>query len=180
MNASPAPVPSTGDDLARGGAGDLLAVLEQHRAVRAVGDRDELAARHDLVLEPVDDEQVGLEVELARRRRVQREERRLRRRREHDLVRHLELAEHGALDLARRHQRVRARDDHDLVLARDVDVDQRDAGLALALELELDAGRDEARERLVGERVVADGADHRTFAPSRAAATAWFAPLPPG
>ena len=61
VNASPAPVPSTGDDLGAARARDLLAVLVQHRAVLAVRDRDELPALDHLVLEPVDDEQVGLE-----------------------------------------------------------------------------------------------------------------------
>ena len=73
--AGPGPVP--GDDHRRCRAGDLLAVLVEHRAVGAVGDGDELAALHHLVLELVDDEQVGLEIELPRGRRVEREERRL-------------------------------------------------------------------------------------------------------
>jgi len=63
--------------------------------------RDELAARHGLVLELVHDQEIGLEVEHARGRGIEREEVRLRRGRVHDLVGDLELAEDGAADLAR-------------------------------------------------------------------------------
>ncbi len=148
------------DDLRGRGARDLAAVLVEHRAVGAVGHRDELSALHDLVLEPVHDEQVGLEVEHPRRRGVQREERRLLGRGENDLVRDLELAEHRPFDGPWCQLGVRAGEDGDLVLALHVHVDQGNPGLALALELELDAGGDEPAERLLGERVVPDGADH--------------------
>ena len=75
MNASPAAGAVDGDDLERGGAGDLLAVLVEHGAVLAVGDRDELArVASTSCSKPVDDEQVGHEVDRARRRGVEREE----------------------------------------------------------------------------------------------------------
>ena len=148
------------DDRRRGRAGHLLAVLEEHGALVAVGHGDELSPLHDLVLEPVDDQQVGLEVEHPGRRGVQGEELGFRRRRIDDLVRHLELGQHGALDLARRHVGIRPGEHGDLVLALQVDVDQRDTRLSRALDVELDPGLDQARQRLVGERVVADGADH--------------------
>src|SRR5207247_562089 len=113
-------------DRGRRRARDLAAALEERRALRAVGDRDELAVRDDLVLEAVDDQQVGLHVDRPRGRGVEREERRAARRGEHHLVRHLELAENGALDLARGEPGVRTRDDDDLVLTVRVDEDQRD------------------------------------------------------
>ena len=95
-NASPAAVPSIGVDARRRRARDLAPVLEQGGALGAVGDRDELAARDDLVLEPVHDQQVGLELDRPRRRGIEREELRAARGRGDDLVRHLELAEDRA------------------------------------------------------------------------------------
>ena len=181
MNASPAPVPSTA--VTGGGSARATSrpVFDQHGALGSVGDGDEPAARDDLVLEPVDDEQVGLEVDPPGGRSVEDDERGGLRRGEHGLVRHLELAQQRALDRPRCHERVRAGRDDDLRLAGGVDVDERDAGLPHALELELDARRFEARERLGAANSSSPTAPIiRTFAPRRAAATAWFAPLPPG
>ena len=57
---------------ARGGrTRDLDAVLEERGSLGAVGDGDELSARDDLVLEPVHDQQVGLELDRTGGRRVE-------------------------------------------------------------------------------------------------------------
>ena len=72
----------------------------------------------------------------------------------------LELGEDGTPGRGRRDLCVRARDDDDLVLAGRVDEDQRDPGRAGACERELDAGGLKPGERLVGVRILADGADH--------------------
>src|SRR5581483_1015136 len=56
---------------------------------------------------------------------------------------------------------VRARKEADLVLPLRVDVDERDPGLPAPLDVEPYPGRLEPPQRLVGEGVVADGADHR-------------------
>ena len=138
---------------------DLSPVLVEHGTLGAQRDRDEPARRHDLVLEAVDDQQVGLDRDRACGRGVQGEERGLVGRLEDDVVRNLELAEHGAFDLARRQELVRAGHDDDLVLAVCRDEDQREPGAAGTLQVELDAGRVEVREGLVGLGVVADRAD---------------------
>ena len=57
--------PVDGVDGWRRGASDLDAVFEQRRALGAVGDRDELPARDDLVLEAVDDQQIRDDVDRA-------------------------------------------------------------------------------------------------------------------
>src|SRR5204863_3746551 len=57
---------------------------------------------------------------------------------------------------------VGAGSDDDLCLTLCVDVDERDPGRTNnCLELERDAGLSEARERLLGKGIRADGADHR-------------------
>ena len=53
-------------------------------------------------------------------------------------------------------------------------------GASTCFDVQRDAGFAETGQRLAGIRVAADAADQRTSAPSLAAATAWFAPLPPG
>ena len=72
-------------------------------------------------------------------------------------------------------------DDDDLVLARGVDEDQRDAGLRRAARARA-RRRPRAALRAPRRRSASSPTAPimRTFAPSRAAATAWFAPLPPG
>ena len=150
-----------GLDPRRPGARDLAAGLEERGAVGAVRHGDEPAACVHLVLEPVDDQQVRLDVDRSRRRRVQCEELRVTRGREHDRIGHLELAEHGAAGTDRRHLGVRAGNDHDLVLPVIRDEDQCDAGVAGPLDPELDSRLAQPRERLVRVAVLSDCADHR-------------------
>ena len=149
-----------GVDGGRGGSGDLSPVLEERGAVGPVGDGHELPGGDDLVLEPVDDQQVGDDVDRPRGRRVEGEERRVPRRSVHDLVRHLELAEHRSASEVGAHVRVRAGHDDDLVLTVVGDEDQRDPRRPGVLDRELDARFAEAGERLVGERIGADRPDH--------------------
>ena len=181
VNASPAAVPSTASTARRRGAGDLAAVLVQRGALGAEGDRDELAARGDLVLEPVDDEQVGLERERPRRRRVHGHERRAPGRGRDDLVAHLELAEHRARHLARR-QRPRSRRGRPRSGSRR----PRRRGSARARSRRAAPARARRRPRASPASASSAKASSptaptiRTRAPSRAAATAWFAPFPPG
>ena len=70
VNASPAAVPSTASTARRRGAGDLLPVLEQHRALGAERERGQaVVRRRRLELVAVDDQQVDLG-EHARRERA--------------------------------------------------------------------------------------------------------------
>ena len=140
-----------------------MAVLEQHRSLGAERERDEPAAVADqVVLEPVDDEQVGLDVDDASGRCVQAEERRLRGRGQDGSVGDLELAEDGVglPHVDRLDARVRSRRDHDLVLAVGCDEHQRDAGWSSdGLDVEVDARSAQPDERLVGEGIATDAAD---------------------
>ena len=124
-----------GVDLRRLGTRDLLAVLEQDRALGAERERDEaVAAPERLELVAVDDGEVGVDVDRPRGRRVQAEEpRRLLPGAADGLVRDLELREDGVAGASSTvaELRVRARRDRDLVLAARVDEDQRDAGRRL-------------------------------------------------
>ena len=122
---------------------------------RAVGDRDELAApTRPRARAGSRSDRSGSHVDRSRRRGVQREERRLARGGEHDVVRHLELAEHGAaaattgLDGG-----VRARDDDDLVLPVVGDEDEGDPGRRRRGRARGRRRRSQPRERLLGERV---------------------------
>ena len=145
-NASPAAVPSTPVDERRHGAGDLDAVLEERRPLRAVRDGDELPARDDLVLEPVHDQEVRFEVE--RRAPARRSARRTppcappRRTTSSGTSSWQSTAPAGETAA---HRGVRAGDHDDLVLAVLGDDDRGDPGRAAPLELELDAGREQAR-----------------------------------
>ncbi len=157
-----------GVDRRRLGAGDLLPVLEQDRALGAERDGDDaVAPPQHLELVAVDDGQVGVDVDRPCGRGVEAEEAgRPLPRAAHGLVRDLELRQHG---VARRQLEVlqlgvRAGRDRDLVLAARVDEDQRDAGRSL------DARGGErqplfGRQRLVGEDVRPDRADERHLRP---------------
>ena len=184
VNASPAAVPSTASTRGAAARATSFAVLEQDCALRAERHRDERAAWPEhLELVAVHDDEVGRRrssgtggrralsartSELARRldravgdlelterrgprRRPARAASRSRRERRRSGSRRRRRRRSARRPSARRPRRRRAR-------------------LRLA----------QADERLRRERVAADAPTNRTSAPSRAAATAWFAPLPPG
>ena len=102
MKASPAAVPSTTSTLGGVATRDLLAVLEQHGALGAQGERDEAVGPCErLELEAVDDGEIRIDGDPPRRRRVEAEHaRRLLPGRDHGLVGNLLLAE----DRVRRRQ----------------------------------------------------------------------------
>ena len=164
------------DDRRRRGAGDLLPSSNSTAPLGAVGDRDELAARDDLVLEPVDDEQVGLELDLAAP--APRSARRTT-----PCAAAASTTSSGTsswqstapVDRARRQLRVRARERR---RSRSRPPCRRRSArrpvCSVALELELDAGRDEPGARLVGE--ARRRRRRRSSARSRRAAP----PRPPG
>jgi hypothetical protein len=86
-------------DPGRGRARDLLPVVQQHGAFRPQRDRDEaVATAQELELEPVDDSEVGIDLDRTRGRGVEAKHAgRSLPRREHRRVRDLELAEDGVV-----------------------------------------------------------------------------------
>src|ERR671923_496421 len=101
----------------RDGASHLASVLQQRGALGSERQGDKLSARSGFVLDPVDDEQVGFDVDRTGRRRIQAKERRAIGRSEDDRIGDLELAQHGALDGPRVQRSVGAGRDDDSRLA---------------------------------------------------------------
>ena len=164
-------------------ARDLLPVLEQQRSLGAERHRHEpVAPLQQLELVAVHDRQVGVDVDRPRRGGVQAEETgRLLPRADDGGVRHLELAEHGVAlgQLESAELRVRARSDDDLVLAGRIDEDHRHACRRR------DPGRPNvesflARQRLLGEGVVPDGAHEAHVGPEPRAGDGLVRALPAG
>ena len=91
-------------------------------------------------------------------------------------------AERKAFELLGPRRRVGAGGDDDGVFARRIDDDERRSGRLGdgAGRAEVDAVGVEQRQRRAGEGIGPASADQRHFAPARRAASAWFAPLPPG
>ena len=89
------------------------------------------------MLELVHDQEIGLDLDWSRRSGVQGEELGVAGGGEHDVVRHLELTEHGPVRRDRSDGCVRARNDDDLILAVFAHEDERDPGRADTFELEV-------------------------------------------
>ena len=168
MKASPAAVPST--TRTDGGSARATSSPSSSRiapSAPSVTATSLPRSPDDLVLEPVHDQQVGLDVDRPGGCRVQAEEPRLLRRGVDRVVGDLQLADDrirvGDVDLLGRDVGVRSRRDDDLVLAQRVHEDQRDAGVHARLADPFDAARVhagllEAGQRLVGELVDGDRA----------------------
>ena len=166
---------------ARGGrARDLDAVLEERGSLGAVGDGDELSPRDDLVLEPVHDQQVGLELDRTGGRRVERQ-RRTRSGRRRARRRPAPRAGRGRLRQVRSAAPARWR------RARRRSGSRRRRRRGSAAMPVVPARRTSSSTPASTSPASASSASAssptaptiRTRAPSRAAATAWFAPLPP-
>jgi hypothetical protein len=87
------------------------------------------------------------------------------------------------VDVVRRQRAVGAGGEHDAVLADVFDENHGDAGADTRVcrtAVNVDAVSGQSVAQRCAETVVADLSDHATLAPSRAQATAWLAPLPPG
>ena len=175
----------------RRGAGDLLPALEQDGALGAERQRRQAVVAADrLELVAVDDEQVDLGEEIggsgfagAAFRQKKRACRAAATTVSTGISSWQSTASASPSPSPASSRRVRARRDHDLVLAVGVDEDQGDAG-----RRRRSAGRRRGRRRPRASSASASSANgrrrrrrsSRTSAPSRAAASAWFAPLPPG
>ena len=152
-------------------ARDLLPVLEQHGALGTERQSDEpVGAGERLELEAVDDREVGVDGDAARRCRIEAEQAgRLLPRGDDRLVRDLLLAEHGVATAAARSRRGRAFAPGETTIvvspSASTVISATPGRRVDLLQVELDARLAEAGERLVGERVAADRPDHR--APAR-------------
>ena len=189
VNASPAAVPSTACTRRCVGPSDLLAALEQDRALFAERQREQprrLGQRLELVA--VDDHELGgsheLRRERPRRRGVEEEALRAARGRRDRLERDLELAEHRPPPTCGSRSSALAPGATTIWFSPSrVHEDQRDARSSPSARSDrartprLAQARPEPRRRTRRRRRCRRT---RTSAPSRAAATAWFAPLPPG
>ena len=142
-------------------ARDLDAVLQQERAFLTERDCDQGLLADNVGLVAVRDDEIRLDRERPRRRRIDAEPVRLRSRLLERLVRNLELAEHVAFHREAADQRIRTGHDDDDVLAVLCHEDDRHSRRSIDLsQVEHHAGLEEPTKRLLGVRIGADAADH--------------------
>ena len=184
VNASPAAVPSTASTGGGVGARDLLPVLEQHRALGAERQATSRAARQRLELVAVDDERGRARASIGRAGAAFRQKNaRCARGRDTASTGISSWQSTASLDRARRRARPRSRPGATTIWFSP----PRRRGSARRRSAR---PRARARARRPPPRAPASASSanassptaptNRTSAPSRAAATAWFAPFPPG